>query len=67
MLAVVKIETKKVHHLYIENYHDFIIILYFEFLIPHSGERMSMSVEGKKHQQYNSGKIVVIRGVIKMK
>jgi hypothetical protein len=48
VLAVVKIETKKAHCLYIKNCHDFIIILYFEFLIPHSGERMSMRVKKKK-------------------
>jgi hypothetical protein len=48
VLAVVKIEIKKAHYLYVENCHDFIIILYFEFLIPHSGERMSMSVKKKK-------------------
>jgi len=45
----VKIETKKAYHLYIENYHDFIKILYFEFLIPHSGERMSMIVKREKN------------------
>jgi len=49
VLAVVKIETKKAYHLYIENYHDFIKILYFEFLIPHSGERMSMIVKREKN------------------
>jgi hypothetical protein len=41
-VAVVKSETKKAHGLYIEQSHDIIIISYFEFLIPHIGERMNV-------------------------
>jgi hypothetical protein len=66
VLAAVKIELKKARHLYIEKCSGFIIIFYFEFLIPHNGERMSVKKK-KKHQQDSIGKTVVIRGVTKMK
>lgn len=66
MLEAVKIEIKKAHHLYIEKCHDFVIIFYFEFLIPHSGERMSVK-KRKNISKTIVGKIVVIRVVTKMK